>query len=108
MDYKGAAGKSRLSEYLIRNHGAVVLSGKSADMLHGYDNQAIVIIDCPREAVEYFNYGCVETIKDGVYFTGKYTSRMVVRDKPCHVLVFTNVDLDMTKWSADRYVVKYV
>jgi hypothetical protein len=108
VDPVGGAGKSILCNFLIRNHGAIVLSGKGTDMFCAYDMEPIIIIDCPRDSMEYFNYGAIEKLKDGVFFSAKYNSQMKVRDYPAHVLIFSNIELDATKWSRDRMVVKWL
>lgn len=108
VDPVGGAGKSILCNYLIRNHGAIVLSGKATDMFCAYDMEPIIIIDCPRDAMEYFNYGAIEKLKDGVLFSAKYQSQMKVRDFPAHVIIFSNIELDTTKWSRDRLETKWL
>lgn len=88
------AGKSVLTRYLIRNHGACVLSGKTADVLHAYDDEEIVVFDIPKDAQssdkDFIPYGAIEKIKDGTFFSGKYEGRMHCRPYDAHVIVFAN------------------
>lgn len=102
-DPVGSSGKSTLSQYLVRNHGAMILAGKSADMFHAYDMEPIVIVDIPRaDNMDYLNYGAIEKLKDGVFFSGKYNSGLKTRDTQAHVMVFSNNLPDETKWTKDR------
>lgn len=102
-DPKGAAGKTTLSNYLVRNKGATILAGKAVDMFYAYDMEPIVIVDIPRaDNMEYLNYGAIEKLKDGVFFSGKYSSGLKTRDHNAHVLVFSNHEPDRTKWTDDR------
>lgn len=93
-DPECGAGKTTITKFLVRNHNAVVLSGKTADVLHGYDDQEICIFDIPKDAQngdkDFIPYGAIEKIKDGTFFSGKYEGRMHVRDFECHVIVFAN------------------
>jgi len=104
-DPAGAAGKTTFSNYLVRNHGATILAGKAADMFYAYDMEPIIIIDIPRaDNQEYLNYGAIEKLKDGVFFSGKYNSALKVRDANAHVVVFSNHPPDLSKWTSDRLV----
>jgi hypothetical protein len=49
----------------------------------------------------------MENVKDGLFFSTKYESGMV-RYNPPHVIVFANVPPDVTKMSADRWVIKEI
>lgn len=93
-DPECGAGKTTLTKYLVRNHNAIVLSGKTADVLNGYDDQEIVIFDIPKDAQQgdkdFIPYGAIEKIKDGTFYSGKYEGRMHVRDFEAHVIVFAN------------------
>lgn len=100
------AGKSTLTKFLIRNHGAIVLCGKTADVLHGYDDEEIVIFDIPKDAQkddkDFIPYGAIEKIKDGTYFSGKYEGRMHCRPFEAHVIVFANCQPKEGCWDPAR------
>lgn len=102
-DEVGGKGKTALSKYLLTNKSCVVLSGKTADILHNYDNEDIAIFDMPRQSEDFVNYAAIEKIKDGCYHSGKYNGKVVCRDFPIHVICFANFLPDMTKLSADRW-----
>lgn len=102
-DTKGGAGKSTLCNYLIRNYGATLLAGKAQDMFFAYDMEKIVLVDLPRSTKdEYINYGAIEKLKDGVFFSGKYASALKVRDGNAHVVVFSNHTPQEGAWTSDR------
>lgn len=102
-DPLGAAGKTTLSNYLVRNHGATILAGKAQDMFYAYDMEKIVIVDLPRSTKdEFINYGAIEKLKDGIFFSGKYASALKCRDFNAHVIVFSNHEPEADKWTADR------
>ena len=72
-------------------------------MFYAYDMQKIVLVDIPRSTKdEYINYGAIEKLKDGVFFCGKYTSAMKIRNKNAHVVVFSNHEPEPGKWTSDR------
>lgn len=108
-DKKGGIGKSFLTKYLIIKHDAIVMSGgKSADLLYAYSQSMarIVVFDFSRTQEEYVPFQAMESIKDGTYLSTKYQSRMVVRTKPAHVIVFANFAPKDGALSADRLVRK--
>lgn len=102
-DPKGGAGKTTFATYLVRNHDAIILAGKAQDMFYAYDYEPIIIIDIPRaDTLEYINYGAIEKLKDGVFFSGKYHSALKLREQAAHVVVFSNEEPDKSKWTSDR------
>lgn len=108
----GGAGKSAFTKWLIVNKGALVLSGKAADMKYGIlkykekngDAPDIVIFDVPRSNQDYISYTGMEEIKNGFFFSPKYESDMVVFNSP-HIIVFANNLPEYSKLSADRWKV---
>lgn len=108
VDQTGGKGKSFVARYLVCNFNAFFASGKSADVLYAYDNEPIILWDIPRSQQEFMNYGAIEKLKDGLWFSGKYESAMRIRQEQAHVVVFMNDDPDMCKLSNDRYDIKYL
>lgn len=104
-DAQGGQGKTRLATHLIRNYGAIELSGKMADMTYAYSQgkQRIVIFDISRAAADMTGhiYSMAEKLKCGRLMNTKYQSRMVTF-KPPHVIIFSNSSWDRTKFSHDR------
>lgn len=112
---KGNTGKSAFSKYLVIKHDALVLSGKASDMKHGIvmymnENQGVapetIVLDLPRCFNKGFlSYQGIEEIKNGLFFSGKFESKMVVYNPP-HLIIFSNEEPDTSKLSDDRWVIK--
>lgn len=101
----GSVGKTTLCKYLCVEHGAVMLTGKSNDMFHQLSkmkNIKLVLVDIPRCAQEYINYGAIEQIKNGLIFSGKYEGAQLIFNCP-HVICFANEPPTITKMSMDRW-----
>lgn len=103
VDEKGNTGKTWLSKWLFFQFNAMILNnGKTADIAHAYDNQDIVVFDFSRSQEGHINYGVIENLKNGCIFSGKYGSRQKIFVEP-KIIVFSNFEPDMTKFSADRW-----
>jgi len=106
----GGAGKSCFSKYLVVKHNAVILSGKGNDCKYGivkwHESMGtypeLIIYDVPRCNIDYVNYEALESIKNGLFFSGKYESTQVVMNSP-HLIIFANEPPDKSKMSADRW-----
>jgi len=105
-DKKGGKGKTFISKYLYTNYGAYYISpSKSADLLYAYNGQDYIIYDIPRSCDEdYVNWGAIEKLKDGIFFSGKFASGTKYRNKNCHILIFTNNPIPKDKFSDDRII----
>jgi len=101
----GCVGKTTLAKHLALN-GALVVSGKASDIKCAIAGMKIkpevVIFCCPRNSEGYMSYDALEQVKDGMFFSGKYESEMVLFNNP-HVIVFANFAPDLTKLSVDRW-----
>lgn len=102
-DTVGNQGKSRLALHLQRNHGAVQLKGRVADMAYMYNKEPIVVIDVPRTYADNMDhlYAFAEELKNGVVISTKYESCRKMFAAP-HVIFFANFHPDESKWSSDR------
>lgn len=102
-DPAGGQGKSRLAYHLSAEHGAILLSGKIADMAYAYDKQRIVMFDLSRTQAEHSDqlYTFAEQLKNGMLFSAKYESRQKIF-KPPHVIFFSNSMPAEGKWTRDR------
>lgn len=103
-DKEGGKGKTYLCKYLVSNHNAFYFSpAKSTDILYAYNNQPIVLFDIPRCTDEqYINWGCIEKLKDGIYFNGKFYSGTKYRKDNTHIIIFGNELPPAGKFSKDR------
>ena len=66
-----------------------------------------MVFDICRDAVADLHYGTIEALKNGITFSKKYESQMPLFHPP-QIVVCLNSAPDLTKLSADRYVVKTV
>ena len=114
-DGKGKSGKSAFTKYLVVEHDALMLSGRSVDMksavlkfkeAKGYSPK-IVIFDIPRSAEDYVSYEGMEEIKNGCFLSTKYDVGMVVMPCP-HVICFANFEPDYGMLSEDRWDVREI
>lgn len=115
FDPKGNGGKSTFARHLFRTKGALIISGKVADMKHailkwseenGYPH--IIIIDIPRSIdLHYFSYTGIEEIKNGFFYSSKYEGGVVDMPRP-HVIVFSNEEPDKSKMSKGRFDIRII
>lgn len=103
----GNVGKSQLCKYLVVKNGAIMLSGKSADMFHLLSKTKVsdikcIIVDASRDDCHFINYSAIEKIKNGLIFSGKYDGRQLVFNSP-HIIVFANSPPDEERLSKDRW-----
>lgn len=109
-DENGGVGKSVFCKYLVVKHNALVISGKSTDVKYGivkYKEKhgvypELIILDVPRSNLAYINYEAIENVKNGLFFSTKYESEMVIFNSP-HLIVFANEEPDYDKMSSDRW-----
>jgi len=112
-DEHGNIGKSAFAKYMCALHDCIVVGGKTQDIFNGIVNYKkvkevypeIIIIDCPRQHVNRINYGAIEQVKNGLFFSGKYEAEMLIFNSP-HVVVFANSEPDIDQYSADRWCIR--
>lgn len=105
IDYEGNNGKTFLAKFLVANHRAYYVNGgKRADIIHAWRGEQIVVFDFSREKADAMEgmYGCIEQIKNGIAFSGKYESRVKNYPVPW-VICFSNWRPDTDKLSDDRW-----
>lgn len=102
----GNRGKSALVRYLCIHHDAMLISGKGADVKYMIaqckEPPDIILYDIPRTARGYINYTALEEIKNGVFCSSKYESKMVIMNSP-HVFCFANFVPELDAMSEDRW-----
>lgn len=109
-DEKGNSGKTTVAKHLVLKYGAIVVSGKANDVkcavakMCAEDNPPRIIVwNIPRTAnLEYLNYQVIEELKDGMCFSGKYESGMIVMNPP-HIIIFTNQMIYQEALTMDRW-----
>lgn len=110
VDPDGGKGKSWFQAWYLTNHPSetqVLSAGKRDDVAHSVDkSKSVFFFNIPRGGMEYMQYTILEQLKDQMVFSPKYNSQMKYLQKVPHVVVFCNEDPDMTKMSADRYILR--
>lgn len=109
---EGNKGKSFLAKYLVLKHDAIVCDGKKDNVFNQLrnwidchkDNEdpKVIILDVPRYNLEYVNFGCLEQIKNGMVYSGKYEGGLCLFESP-HIIIFANAPPDEDKLSEDRW-----
>lgn len=103
---KGAVGKTELARHIILNNpDALYVSGAKKDIIHAWKGQRILIFNFSRTNEGCVSYDAMESLKDGIVFSGKYDSCMKVYNRP-HVICFANWKPDTSAISKDKWVVK--
>lgn len=112
FDEIGNHGKTKLAKHLCIKYPKKVLylQGKASDIKYGVtsflknnpNGLKIAIFGIPRTSEKYVSYDAIESIKDGIFFNGKYESAMTLFDPP-HIFVFANFYPEIEKLSTDRW-----
>lgn len=110
-DDNGGTGKTTFCKLLCAKYGAIMLSGKSADMKHGIveykntnnDTPELILINLPRSFNnDYLSYTGIEEVKDMCFYSGKYEGGMIIGNCP-NIFIFSNQLPDFSKLSNDRW-----
>jgi len=103
-DLTGGAGKTWFCRKVCAERKALyVNNNKTADIAHAYNGERIVLFDlCRAVGTDGVNYAAIESVKNGMIFSGKYDSRAKIFANP-HVFVFANYSPDLSKLSHDRW-----
>jgi hypothetical protein len=108
-DVIGNTGKTWMSRYLLatlRENCIRLENSKSDNIKYAYNGERVVIFDYSRSQADHVNYEVIESVKNGIMFSGKYESCSKTFDIP-HVVIFANFEPDLTKLSADRWDVRH-
>lgn len=105
----GNTGKSALCKHLCITNNCIVMSGNAHDIKHGIaehiKNKKQLNVCCfhyTRSIEKFVSYEALESIKDGMFFSGKYEGSMVLFNTP-HVFVFANFPPEKEKMTSDRW-----
>lgn len=102
---EGKIGKTQFARYVSFHHGALYLNGKKADILFNCANEMyapIYILGLSRNCEGHVSYDSLECLKDGIYMSGKYESKTILRPYS-HIVVFANFPPEIDKLSKDRW-----
>ena len=107
----GGVGKTAFAKYLAIKHGALVLGGRGSDIKYGvgkwirsHGELRCAVFHFTRSVEGYVSYQAIEEVKDGIFYSSKYESEMVVFNPP-FILCLANFPPEMEKLSADRWKV---
>lgn len=110
-DREGCCGKTTLAKHICMNYkGAYYLQGKGNDIKYGVAQMKeprILIFDYTRSLESFVSWEAIESVKNGIFFCGKYESTMKIYNPP-HVVCFANFKPDETKLSVDRWLIQKV
>jgi len=113
-DTAGLMGKTKFAIWCLHKiPGCVLISGKGPDMAmvlaeaHEQFDIKVVIFVYTREMSVRVSYSTIESVKDGLVFSGKFKS-CVLNFNPPHVIVLSNNPPEYEKLSKDRWSVREI
>lgn len=105
----GNIGKSFLCKYIVLTYDVIICDGKKDNifnqvnmMLESGKVPRIILLDIPRSAGDYINYGAIEQLKNGMMYSGKYEGGLCIFPSPL-VIAMANMPPDITQMSKDRW-----
>lgn len=107
-DENGCSGKTSLAKHICMTRSAVYLNGCSKDVLFAVSKLLedrdirVAVFGLARQDKSYVSYRSLEILKDGIGFSGKYESGMMLFNS-MHVIVFANFAPDLAGLSIDRW-----
>jgi len=105
VDPDGGSGKTTIARELVKNHNAMLLGTETKNSLFavGEGKFHCYIVNLSRSRGGSIPYEAIEMLKDGMFFSEKYESKMVVVDHMVHVIIFCNAMPDTSKMTSDRW-----
>lgn len=111
---EGNTGKTSLAKHICLTQRAMYVSGKASDIKYGVAALVkkgmppkVILVDVPRTYEQFVSYEGMEAVKNGIFYSTKYESEMVMYDPP-HVVCFANFHPDMDKLSRDRWDIRVI
>jgi len=105
-DEVGGAGKTAFCKHMAIKYGALVGGGAAKDIQYAIAAMKIkpkmVFWNLTRTQEGFVSYAGIEAVKDGIFFSAKYESAMVLFNSP-HVVIFANFQPELEKLSKDRW-----
>jgi len=116
---KGGEGKTWFQRYIERIYGerrvySGTLASKADNVCHALSKEMLSFKDIfqfniarsdSEMTLQPDAYAVIEGIKDGCYFSGKYSSAQLYFKTPNTVIVFANIAPDLKRLSFDRWCV---
>ena len=112
---EGNDGKTQLCKYLCVHKNALILAGNENDMKFGVTDYIskngvgpkIIILNIPRGKIHKIDWGGIEQVKDGIFFSPKFKGSMCTYNSP-HIYIFTNEEVDTSHLTNDKWKLRYV
>lgn len=107
----GCTGKTTLAKHICMTKSAILVNGKNADVKFAITKWMtsgkyldVVIFNFTRTNEDYVSYQSLEDVKDGIFFSSKFESEMVMFNPP-HIFCFANFKPEIPALSKDRWVI---
>lgn len=107
----GGTGKTDIAKYYcsMNRKTSIFVCGAAKDIKCGickhFEKNSklnVVLFGLTRSVEDFVSYQAIEEVKDGIFFSGKYESGMMIYENP-HVVILANFAPDLSKLSADRW-----
>lgn len=110
----GNVGKTFIARFLCLQPGTVICEGKRGDVFNQVNSiitagtqPKLVIVDCPRTCLDFLSYTAIESLKNGLLYSGKYEGGLCLFPSP-KVVCFANEPPKREKLSKDRWHVSQI
>lgn len=110
FDEEGNNGKSFMCRWLVKNFGAIAMTGgKKHALACAFQNPKcpLFCFDIPRSVSDNISYESYENLRNGLFFSGFGTEATGMCDMGQHpvIVVFANCEPNYSKMSLDRWIV---
>lgn len=110
LDAEGAKGKTSFCKHMyFNNPNTLYVTGKANDIkyaiyCHIKEDKPLnlIVMDFTRSIENFISYEAIESIKNGIFFNGKYESGCCAF-KPPIVVCFSNFEPNTDRLSSDRW-----
>lgn len=104
----GCVGKTVFCKHLIVRYDAQFFQGGSKkDIAYAYKGGQIVLFNFSRDVEDKVSYESIESVKDGLIFSGKYESGVKMFAQP-HIVCFANWLPQVERMSLDRWIIRQI
>lgn len=106
VDPTGGKGKTWFCRWMLSHNDAtqVLEVGRKVDLAYILDTtKSIFLFNVGRNQMEYLSYPLLESLKDRMVTSTKYSGKHKIWTTRIHVVVFSNEYPDTTKLTGDRY-----
>jgi len=112
---QGCRGKTAFCKWLCVKKNATICGGKANDIYYVVTKKkestgcwpTLIVMNIVRSKEQYISYEAIESLKDGLFMSGKYEGAEAVFNSPT-VLVFANFEPNYDALSMDRWSVNEI